>query len=874
MDRLSHYELVEQLGTGGMGIVYKARDQKLGRFVAVKVLAPGKAGDPVRRQRFVQEAKAASALDHPNVLTVHEIGSEDGVDFIVSEYVQGMTLSRLIPPGGLAPEEALRYAVQIADALAATHAAGVIHRDLKPANVMVTEAGLVKILDFGLAKLLDPGLAFEGAETDEVLTQTGAVIGTCAYMAPEQAEGREVDPRSDIFSFGAVLYEMVTGRRAFARDSTSATLAAVLRDEPVPAREVSDEVSPELDRVIHRCLRKEPAKRFQSAADLKVALEELRDESASALPAQALKAGPGRRTLFGIAAGLLVLGVAAGTWLARSRAPEDAEPTWAVPLTSSAGRILWPALSPDGRYVAFVWNGEGQDTFDLYVKLVGPGAPVRLTNDPHEEVSPAWSPDGRQIAFVRHLATGGSVLAVIPALGGNERVVAEAQVFWDGISWSPDGQFLVVDLRNPTTRTNSLARVSLATGEVKELTRPKEDPRPSLDSYPALSPDGRTLAFVRGPNTVSYEIHLLPLTRGLEPAGKPFRLTTDTRAAQHPAWTPDGRGIAFSVGGVGWGTSPGLMVVPAEAGGKVRRVAGGEAGEFPSFSRTGSLAFVRSLTDVNIWRLPLDGGRPGRPAPLVASTRMDSEPRFSADGKRIAFSSDRSGTTQVWISGADGSHPMQLTSIVAGITAGARWSPDGERIAFVSNPEGHMDVFLTTPNGRQPQLLTRSAAHDTAPSWSRDGAWVYFASNREDGNQVWKMRPDPEAVPVRVTRKGGHAALESADGRTLYYAKSSPGNRWSVWQVPVDGGEETHVIPRIATWGDFDVTATGIYYITSNQPGAELRLRRFEDGSDTLLSRLEKRNRFGLAACPDDSCVLYTSYDVDTTELMYVEKFR
>ncbi len=211
MDRLSHYELVEQLGEGGMGVVYKARDVRLGRFVALKVLAPGKASDPERRQRFVKEARAASALDHPNVLTVHEIGCEDGVDFIVTEYLPGKTLAQLIPRHGLPPREALRYAVPIADALAATHAAGVIHRDLKPANVMVTDSGLVKILDFGLARFVDPAPVTEGEETQAILTKEGVVLGTCAYMSPEQAEGHEVDPRSDVFSFGAVLYEMVTG---------------------------------------------------------------------------------------------------------------------------------------------------------------------------------------------------------------------------------------------------------------------------------------------------------------------------------------------------------------------------------------------------------------------------------------------------------------------------------------------------------------------------------------------------------------------------------------------------------------------------------------------------------------------------------------
>ncbi len=873
MDRLSHYELVEQLGTGGMGLVYKARDPRLGRFVAVKVLAPGKAADPVRRQRFVLEAKAASALDHPNVLTVHEIGSEDGVDFIVSEYVQGLTLSRLIPPGGLPPEEALRYAVQIADALAATHAAGVIHRDLKPANVMVTEAGLVKILDFGLAKLLNPGLAFEGAETDEVLTRTGAVVGTCAYMAPEQAEGREVDPRSDIFSFGAVLYEMVTGRKAFARDSISATLAAVLRDEPVPAREVSDEVSPELDRIIHRCLRKDPAKRFQSAADLKVALEELREESTGDSPPR-LRAARLHRILGGAVA-MLILAAGAGVWIVRRGRSLEAEPSRPVPLMSSGGRIRGPALSPDGNQVAFLWDGETRSSFDLYVKLVGPGAPVRLTNDQDGKAAPSWSPDGRQIAFVRNHGKDRSALAVIPALGGDERIVTEAWSLGRPV-WSPDGNWIVVPRRESRAVRAALVRVSVATGRATPIGPPRPEAAKQTDATPALSPDGRTLAFVRGLNVFAGDIWALPLTKDLDPAGEPVQLTKEGWTATQLAWTPDGKRIVFSTGGGGWSASPGLMVIPASPapGEKARRLLGGEGGESPTFSRSGSLAFVRSITDLNIWRLPLEPGRPGRPASLVASTRTDGGPSFSADGRRITFTSDRSGISQVWRCEADGSHPVQVTSIASGHASGGQWSPDGKRLAFVSNPEGHLDVFLTTPGGGQPQRLTWDPAHDTAPNWSRDGEWVYFGTNREDGFQVWKMRPDPEAVPVRVTRNGGYSAHESTDGRTLYFSKKDGLESWSIWKMPVAGGEETQLLAGLPAWWFHDVTATGLYYLNSAMPGGQLRFLRFSDGSDTLLFTLEKRSGFGLAACPDDSCVLYTSFDVDTTELMYVEKFR
>ncbi|MFN7989657.1 MAG: protein kinase [Thermoanaerobaculia bacterium] len=868
MDRLSHYELVEQLGEGGMGVVYKARDVRLGRFVALKVLAPGRVSDPERRQRFVTEARAASALDHPNVLTVHEIGSEDGVDFIVTEYLPGKTLAKLIPRHGFPPAEALRYAIPIADALAAAHAAGVIHRDLKPANVMVTDAGLVKILDFGLAKLVDPAPVEEGEETQPILTREGAVLGTCAYMSPEQAEGREVDPRTDVFSFGAVLYEMVTGRKAFARDSASATIAAVLRDEPEPAREVSGNVPAELDRVIHRCLRKDPAKRFQSMADLKVALEEIREESATD---GVRTVRPGRsRAIGAIAASVLLASVGAGLWLARRDWLGIAEPSPPVPLTSFGGTLSAPALSPDGRHVAFAWNGEDGENTDVYVKLVGPGAPVRLTNDPAVETSPSFSPDGRQIAFTRYPATGRPLLVVLPALGGAERVVAEGERFGPGLAWSRDGQSIVVPERSSYESPRGLCRVSVATGEKRPLTAPPAFYRQG-DTNPTLSPDGRSLAFTRRTSWSSSEIWLLDVTKNLEPEGEPVPLTSAGLGASEPAFTADGRRVVFSVGAAYGSAVPSLMVIEASArGGRARRLLGGDSAEQPASSPSGGLVFVRTVRDENIWRLPLQEGRPGRPTLLVASTRRDCDPHYSFDGKRIAFTSARSGPNDVWLCEADGSRPVQLTFIEKASSSGARWSPDGGRLAFISNPGGNMDVYLTTVNGRKPLRLTEDPAHDTAPAWSRDGSWVYFGSNREDGFQVWKMRPEPGATPARVTRNGGYAPLESTDGKTLYYVRAGSG--YSVWKVPTAGGEETPVVPRILNWGTFDVTATALYYVAPEGRKHELRRRRLADGKDELLATLEKPAAFGIAAAPDDGAVLFTQLDLFTTELMYVEK--
>jgi serine/threonine protein kinase len=334
---ISHYLFLEKLGAGGMGEIYKAQDTRLNRYVAIKALSGANAEDPERRRRFIQEAQAASGLNHPNIITIHDIISEGGTQFMVMEYVAGKTLVDLIPKAGFRVQQAMQYAIQMADALHTAHAAGIVHRDLKPANVMVTESGFVKILDFGLAKLTDRNPAVHlGEETQTMheapLTVEGSIIGTVSYMSPEQAQGRKVDTRSDIFSFGVVLYEMVTGRRAFEGESSVSTLSAILRDEAKPISEVSPEIAPQLEKLISRCLRKKPDDRWQSMNDVKMALVALKHESDSGtLNRTRLEAAQRRQkqntVMFwgGMAAAAFLLGVAgAGGWWITHRHPPQA----------------------------------------------------------------------------------------------------------------------------------------------------------------------------------------------------------------------------------------------------------------------------------------------------------------------------------------------------------------------------------------------------------------------------------------------------------------------------------------------------------------------------------------------------------------------
>jgi serine/threonine protein kinase len=359
--QLGPYQILSLLGAGGMGEVYQARDTRLGRLVALKILLLEMATDPELKRRFLQEAKAASALSHPNIVTLHDVGSEHGINFLVMEYVKGKTLDKLIPRGGLALTKVLRYAIEIADAFAKAHAAGVIHRDLKPGNVMVTEDGAVKVLDFGIAKFTET--LESGAPSGTEATKTGTerlILGTAAYMSPEQAEGKKVDGRSDIFSFGTLLYEMVTGRKAFQGDSKMATLSAVLREEPKPAGQVVEGLPRDLERIIARCLRKNSERRYQTMADLKVALEELKEESdsgaLSATPAPQRRSG--RRLAWGIALPAVIAVGGGALWFVRST-PKAPEAAWiAIPLTTYPGFQTEPSFSPDGNQVAFTWDGE------------------------------------------------------------------------------------------------------------------------------------------------------------------------------------------------------------------------------------------------------------------------------------------------------------------------------------------------------------------------------------------------------------------------------------------------------------------------------------------------------------------------------------
>jgi predicted Ser/Thr protein kinase len=634
---ISHYRVIGKLGEGGMGVVWKARDMRLDRFVALKVLPAARMSDPERKRRFVQEARAASALNHSNIITIYDIDQagpeEHPVDFIAMEYVPGKTLNELIRGKGMRLTEALKYAIEAADALAAAHAAGIVHRDLKPANIMVHETGCVKVLDFGLAKLTEQGGSSESARTETMAealkTDEGVIVGTASYMSPEQAEGKKVDARTDIFSFGALLYEMITGRRAFVGGSTVSILSAILRDEPKPAAEIVPGLPRDLDRIVTRCLRKDPNRRYQHAGDLKIDLQEA-GEKLAAGGSEVAAAMPGRRNVgrwWWLAAATACMAVAfAVGWQFRS--PQAEPPLWKLTqLTSNDGLSGFPALSPDGKLVAYSSDRGLDGERDLYIKQVVGDQPIRLTTDGAGNSMPDFSPDGSKIVFRSNRDSGG--IYEIPAFGGEVRLLAH-----DGLNpkYSPDGSQVAYWVGPGDFGSGNV--VVPGTGAVWVIPEPGGQPQrvgPDLTSarLPIWSPDGKHLLVIGYKSAKAYESSSLDwwvvATNGGEAvktgayevlvrAGLRAPLS-DTTLAFSPSipspgrWPAADNAVVFSMGYGGAQNLWEIGVSPrtGKVNGVLRRMTTGAGSEVdPSCTSGGGLAFTNVETRNDVWSLPFD----------------------------------------------------------------------------------------------------------------------------------------------------------------------------------------------------------------------------------------------------------------------------
>lgn len=759
---LGPYRVVAPLGAGGMGEVWRARDDRLGRDVAIKVLLDRHASDRGHQARFEAETRAVAALSHPNVVALYDVGHEGDSFYAVMELLEGESLGSRLSRGPVSVRRAAEIAIQVANGLAAAHARGLVHRDLKPENVFLARDGRARILDFGLARATATFEAEDGSPAPR--TQPGIAVGTVGYMAPEQVRGLAADSRADLFALGAVLYEMLTGRRAFDRESAVQTMSAILEAEPAdPAPTLG--LPPELLRIVRRCLEKSPEARFQSARDLAFALEAFtRPSFASGLEAAALPAPrPPRRTAV-LAATLTAFaaGALGGAFLAR---PRDAAPPGSVSrlVTDLPGVEREPALSPDGSVLAFVSPAAGNP--DVWVQRVGGRNATNLTADsPDDDGEPAFSPDGNRLAFRSGRAGGGIFL-----MGATGESVRRVTDFGFSPAFSPDGRllaFVTERVGDPRLRnqTSALWVVDVATGVRRRL----------FDGdavQPSFSPGGRRIVFWGLRASLSRRDLFTVPADGLAPGEEPIALTDDDALDWAPVWLPDGTVVFLSDrGGV-----PNLWRVRVdETTGRPRSTPIPEplpATEIASVtaSRDGSRLAWASLTASRVverQRFDPVGGRPLDEAVGVFSTSRrlhqiaaspdgswsvlrtggavddlvvvpstgsvrwltddparDRAPSVSPDGTRIAFQSDREGAYAIFTIGVDGSGLARLPAPVTGSLTFPRWSPDGHRISFVKDDAAYV---LPIATGSGTPALERLPAPGPRlwflpRSWSPDG---------------------------------------------------------------------------------------------------------------------------------------------------------
>jgi eukaryotic-like serine/threonine-protein kinase len=922
---LSHYQVLSLLGAGGMGQVYLAQDARLGRKVALKLLPPAFTQDQKRLRRFEREARLVSALNHPNILTIYEVGLTGETHFIASEFVDGQTLRARLRAGRLALGELLELASQIATALAAAHEAGIVHRDIKPENVMVRRDGVVKVLDFGLAKLTEPQMLAEvntaAAALEKVTTEAGRVLGTPQYMSPEQARGQESDARTDIFSLGVVLYEMLSGQPPFDGINAIEVMGAILNCEPAP---LPPGLAPprELERIIAKALCKERDERYQTSQELLSDLKKLRRElefqadlerlTNSGTPALAPQSGQrlaqtapiavantdkttlqptgdlaspvvtvkryGRGLALALAA-LITTGLGFGLYYFVARSRTSTRPIPKVsPFTSFRGEELRASFSPDGNQLAFDWNGEKGDNYDIYTKLVGNSGLLRLTTNPGRDLGPVWSPDGLNIAFLRSAhpdrVVGVMDIYLVSALGGAERRLVEGIQVNEiaGLSWSPDGKFLAFTSGQAPDGPNSLFLFEIATGEKRRLTEPLA--QMVGDSTPAFSPDGRQLAFVRVVTSGISDLYLAPVA-----GGEPQRISFDKAIIRGLAWTPDGNEIIFASERRGvsslWrvstrGGEPELPELVEAVGFSV---------QYPALSPRGDqLAFTQIIKDTNIYRLgltePPSRGRSG--TQFIASTLVDTSPHYSPDGKSIVFGSTRSGSSEIWLCGSEGDQPRQLTNMGGPLTGTPRWSPDSRQIAFDSRSEGNADIYVISAAGGAPRRLTTETFEDVIPSWSQDGRWIYFCSNRSGRRELYKI-PATGGQAVQVTTQGGFEGLESADGQTLYFTKNSfDSTLWRQTTGATAGGAEALAFNsnRLIYGRSWTLANQRIYFADS---ASVIQFFNLTTGKTTPVATIEKKlhnSNQSLAVSPDGRWLLYTQIDQQGSDLMLVENFR
>jgi Tol biopolymer transport system component len=713
--RLGPYEILGPIGAGGMGEVYRARDCKLKRQVALKVLPGELANHPERRARLRHEAEILAALNHPNIATIYGVEDSTGTVALVMELVEGGPLTRKIRPKGMPLSSALKLAIQIVSGLEAAHKVGIVHRDLKPSNVMVTPTDVVKLVDFGLAKLLEaPGPATGESETTAATpgTEEGQILGTVVYMSPEQAQGKPVDARSDVFSFGTLLYEMLSGTKPFHGENTISTIAAILQQDPKPLSGVTTTPLPhEAERIVLRCLRKDPDRRFQTASDLRLALEDLREDSSAGHfgPNPAAAASPARTGWALAAVTAVILAIAAGAGYRFFR-PKPPALRALQQITFEAGVARDPALSPDGKLLAYASDRGGDGHLDIWLKQVAGGEPVRLTSGPDSKSSPQFSADGTRIYYI-----SGAEISEVPTLGGTSR-----RIFAGAGPFSVSNRGEILFYRPGTGNVPGPITILPAGGGAPEPWHP--ECRSGMT--PAWSPDGERIMFAGSCSPMrlggSAVVYVAPRGNGsIQRIGEAGTLGFMSR----PAWFRLRNGSEGVVLPVRSGDSVNLYRMSFD--GRKEPVTQGTGSEtWPVVSPSGELIFTRSEETPAVWSLPLEGVG-ARPSKEAAPARNFGT---SPDGRKLVYGrmlGTRRGQLVMRdrMTGADtvlAGHDVALDG------AGSFWpqvSPDGTLIIYraLTNPPGQ---YLVSADGGEPRLAVSLGAFNLASDWFPDGKRV------------------------------------------------------------------------------------------------------------------------------------------------------
>ncbi|HTX37585.1 MAG TPA: protein kinase [Bryobacteraceae bacterium] len=779
-----HYVIERPLGRGGMSEVYAARDTQLERTVALKFLRAEQAGTPSAANRLVSEAKAASALNHPNIVTVYEVVHQDSAFTIAMELVEGKSLRELCGQPQPAAQ-VIEWGRQIAAALAVVHAHGIIHRDVKPENIMLRPDGLIKVLDFGLARAGASG----GLVSEPHNASAGLPVGTLRYMSPEQTRGEALTAASDVFSLGIVLYELLAGQHPFASESLVASARAILASQPPPPSSLNRSVPPELDRLLLAMLAKQPDARPAG------------EETARSLGALAARLGEPARIrrrwiLLAVAAlGTLALAVVLALDF---RPPAGDTVTEILPFTTLPGEQLTPSFSPDGQTVAFTSGSQSPPHGAVCIQPVNRGKETCLTGPSEIAYSPAWSPDGAWIAYVTgSWGVGTAVWIQSPATRETRKLADISSGVWPterSLAWTHDSKNVLV------TERRGIVLVPLH-GAVRTLI---PTPEGVSDYGPDVSSDGRELVFTRN-SQFAASLYYTSLN-----APGPLRRVSLPHAPPvlDACWVPNRRELVVASGSVGE-----IWQVPLN--GRPRLLARDPYRILdPAISPDGRrIVYVQDRSDFNLWTLNLVGAHrePERCDPL-SSTRDEFFPQYSPDGQRIAFESNRSGYEEIWVGQRDGGALRQLTHFDGPQTGSPHWSPSGQRITFDSRVAGVGTIFVIASAGGNPTAVSPKGIDSFVPSWSHDGQWIYFVSRGSGRDEVWRVRPDGQQ-PVQVTHGGGYAAIDSLDGRFLYYVKSRAGDE-GLWRLSLATGEEVRVAPRVID-AAFAVNPDGLYYLTS-----------------------------------------------------------